>query len=699
MADIAELSVSIGADIKELKTKMSQVESQLKGTQQTVNKFGNSFKEVGGIIAGALSVGAIIGFGKEVIAITAEFQKFEAVLTNSLGSNSAAQAALQQIQEFAAQTPFSVRELTEAYVQLANRGITPSTDTLRAMGDVAAALGKPLQQVNEAILDVTNSERWNELGIKVKVNGDKISGTFRGMTVEAERSEAGAMKLVETFGKMEGVAGGMAMVSETLGGRISNLGDSFDQLYATIGGLTEGPITWFIESVNEMVNATTRLIKSNEQLRKESHLKTIGKEAEEVQARLTELASDFEKLGQSQAEAQTNAYKQIREELENLIATQTKQLDIIARSSDDVTDRDRLDAIAEEYRSTKELIEINEARLASLDKIVNKTTTETAAVKAAAKEKEKYTGLLAIEKAKLEELEAARMNASTANEIGNYNELIEKQKELIANLEEYSLKRTEAFSSADPKGFDTKTAMVPTTELPTTWSQQFYADLGKEIDIVTAKNQVFGESFNLVAAKADILTGAIESLLENGISPTHPMIESLKLQLDSLGETFQQITIDVGGMTANLITDLATAFGELAIAGGNVDDFGKAILGAMFDFVGQLGKMMIATGIASEALKNVLSNPYAAIAAGAVLVGLAAGASALLKRGPTGGGSTQGRMVQAPNLQTNPKVKNVDVSGISGPQELEVTGEFKIRNDTLVASIAKQQANNKRMGR
>ena len=114
--------------------------------------------------------------------------------------------ALSRIEKFAAETPFSIQELTAAFVQLANRGITPSTETLTAMGDLASALGKPLQQVNEAVLDVTNSERWTELGIKVKVNGDKITGTFRGMTVSAERSEKGALQLVEAFGKMANLA-------------------------------------------------------------------------------------------------------------------------------------------------------------------------------------------------------------------------------------------------------------------------------------------------------------------------------------------------------------------------------------------------------------------------------------------------------------------------------------------------------------
>src|SRR5690606_35591870 len=106
---------------------------------------------------------------------------------------------------------------------------------LTAMGDVAAAVGKDMGQLTEAILDVNNTERWTELGVKVRTEGDKIIGTFRGMTVEAERTEAGALKMVQAFGEMEGVAGTMEKVSATLGGALSNLDDTFDKVFVTLG--------------------------------------------------------------------------------------------------------------------------------------------------------------------------------------------------------------------------------------------------------------------------------------------------------------------------------------------------------------------------------------------------------------------------------------------------------------------------------
>lgn len=387
------------SSFKKASNEADKLSKSTKASQFAMNQLGGIAKNIGGLMAGAFAVSSLVGFGKEVLAITAEFQKFEAVLTNSLGSSSKAQIALLQIQDFAAKTPFSVRELTEAYVQLANRGITPSTASLTKVGDLAAALGKPLQQVNEAILDVTNSERWTELGIKVKVNGDKIIGTFRGMTVEAERSEEGALKLVEAFGEMPSVAGGMAAVSETLGGKISNLGDSVDQLYVTIGNLTSGAAVWFIDSFNQMISVTNRLFKSQEKLDKEAHLKNIGKEVEELTGRYNLLVEDAKKYQNlNEVDAKTSAYKQLEEEFKKIIALRREEL-LLG------------DVASDEFKSAKMGLELAQAQLEALEKLRAKQT-ETS---------KNELGLLEKLRKELKEVTEAREKSTSEKEIQGYN--------------------------------------------------------------------------------------------------------------------------------------------------------------------------------------------------------------------------------------------------------------------------------------
>jgi hypothetical protein len=267
--------------LKEAAKEATNLSKATKTASTAMDGLGNTFKKIAGAAVAAFTIDAVLDLGKKIFNVTAEFQKFEAVLSNSLGSKSLAQAALVEIQEFAAKTPFSVRELTEAYVQLANRGIKPTTSSLTKIGDLASALGKPLQQVNEAILDVTNSERWTELGVKVKVNGDKIIGTFRGMTVEAEKSEAGALKMVEAFGEMKGVAGGMAAISATLEGKVSNMNDAFDTLFNTIGKEGAGIMGFATSELARYANQLTELIKTDATRQIESDNKALAAQVTE----------------------------------------------------------------------------------------------------------------------------------------------------------------------------------------------------------------------------------------------------------------------------------------------------------------------------------------------------------------------------------------------------------------------------------
>jgi phage tail tape-measure protein len=48
---------------------------------------------------------------------------------------------MDELQNLAASTPFSIDELTESYVKYVNRGIRPSMDEMTKMGDIAASQG------------------------------------------------------------------------------------------------------------------------------------------------------------------------------------------------------------------------------------------------------------------------------------------------------------------------------------------------------------------------------------------------------------------------------------------------------------------------------------------------------------------------------------------------------------------------------
>jgi len=210
-------------------------------------------------ILGGVSVAFL---GREIVQNLAEFEKFEAVLTNTLGSGSAAQKSLEMISDFAAKTPFAVDKLTGAYVKLANQGFVPTRDEMRKLGDLASSTGKDFDQLAEAVIDgqVGEFERLKEFGIRAKKSGDQVAFTFKGVTKNVKFTEKAMRDYILSLGDAQGVSGAMAAISATTGGQISNLGDKMTQLSINIGQKLKPAISGTIEVLSGTIDHVTELV-------------------------------------------------------------------------------------------------------------------------------------------------------------------------------------------------------------------------------------------------------------------------------------------------------------------------------------------------------------------------------------------------------------------------------------------------------
>jgi uncharacterized protein YwgA len=255
---VGELNVEIGANLTRFEKALDKMERSIKGTGKKSEKAaGDSFGKIGGVIAGAFAVDRIAAFAMKIIEVRGEFEKFEAVLTNTLGSQSAANKALSDIKAFAAETPFSVRELTDSFVKLANQGFKPTTDEMRKLGDLAASTGKSFDQLAEGIIDaqVGEFERLKEFGIRAEQQGDKVTFTFKGVSTQVDKTSESIQAYVLGLGDLNGVQGATAAIAGTLGGSVSMLGDAYDELLNNLGNSSAyktaiNGMTNFIKAIN-----------------------------------------------------------------------------------------------------------------------------------------------------------------------------------------------------------------------------------------------------------------------------------------------------------------------------------------------------------------------------------------------------------------------------------------------------------------
>ena len=261
-AQIQGLKAGLDSASKEIAKFNTNANKTTKNIDKDFNSIGASATQLGTVLAGAFSVGALVSFGKSVVSTTGKFETMAAVLTNTLGSASQAQLAMSMITDFAAKTPFSVEELTGAFVKLANQGFKPSYDEMRKLGDLASSTGKSFGQLAEAILDAQTGEfeRLKEFGIKASVAGDKVTFAFKGVSTTVKNTSASIQQYLLGLGDMEGVSGAMAAISKTLEGRISNLGDAWTTLMKNLGDANTGALKGTVDLLGEMltkINAIT----------------------------------------------------------------------------------------------------------------------------------------------------------------------------------------------------------------------------------------------------------------------------------------------------------------------------------------------------------------------------------------------------------------------------------------------------------
>ncbi|WP_338761992.1 hypothetical protein [Massilia sp. METH4] len=228
--DIAELGIRVDA------RQVRQGESALDNLVRTGRRAENQMDSIGGVVkslgaglAGLALIAKAIDFGSAMVNAQRDFDKLNASLITATGSAGAAGQAFAALQRFAANTPYGLQETTKAFIQLRNLGLTPSERALTAYGNTAAAMGKDLSQLVEAVADATTGEfeRLKEFGIKAKQEGDRVALTFQGTTTTVANNAQAIEQYLMRLGEIN-FAGGMELRAKTLDGAISGLADTWD---------------------------------------------------------------------------------------------------------------------------------------------------------------------------------------------------------------------------------------------------------------------------------------------------------------------------------------------------------------------------------------------------------------------------------------------------------------------------------------
>jgi hypothetical protein len=230
----------MAANIVRLQKDMDGARKTVDGAMASITKSVESAMRTVGTLFAGVSIGAFAG---KLVSVEREFGTLNASLVTVTGSAREADKAFALLTNFAATTPFSLQEVTSAFIKLKSLGMDPSSEALRSYGNTASAMGKSLNQMIEAVADAATGEfeRLKEFGIRAKSEGDRVTLTFRGVSTNIGKNAAEIEGYLRRIGDVD-FAGAMDARAKTLDGAISNLGDSWDSLFRAINDEMTGPL-------------------------------------------------------------------------------------------------------------------------------------------------------------------------------------------------------------------------------------------------------------------------------------------------------------------------------------------------------------------------------------------------------------------------------------------------------------------------
>jgi hypothetical protein len=207
-------------------------------------------------VFGAVGRAAVAGlaltlnFGREAVGLAAEAEKTRIAFDVLTGSAAKAEAVLSGLRRFAAETPFGLKEVTEGAKQLAGYGTASGqlVPTIRMLGDVSSATGKPLGELVYLYGTLLNQDRaylvdikqfatagipiYEELGKVLGKSTDQMRQMVEEGKVGIPQVQRAFLNMTSAGGRFHGL---MARQADSMAGVLEQLTDAWDRAKMKFG--------------------------------------------------------------------------------------------------------------------------------------------------------------------------------------------------------------------------------------------------------------------------------------------------------------------------------------------------------------------------------------------------------------------------------------------------------------------------------
>lgn len=225
--------------VRKWDNQVNQLKGSMGGAAGSASKLGTALKAAVGAAVG------LEGLRRGVMAIVnanAEYERLRANLVTVTGSQAEANKEWERLLKLTEQTPFQIKNITQAYTLLKVRGFDTSNKSLKALGDTAAAFTADITEVQGALSALARGEAdpIERFGIEAKFSGERVQLAFGDMKRTVKRDIGEFQKFFNEVAT-QNFAGAMERQMDTIGGRVSNLKDQWFKFAIAIGdaGLRE----------------------------------------------------------------------------------------------------------------------------------------------------------------------------------------------------------------------------------------------------------------------------------------------------------------------------------------------------------------------------------------------------------------------------------------------------------------------------
>ena len=229
---------------------LRKVSTEMEGLGKKTTETSSGFGTLGKFLAGGVIVAGIYKIGAASLKASAEMEQSKVAFTTMLGSADKAKVLLQDMTNFASNTPFELPQIVNAGKQMLAFGFNAKEviPTLTKLGDVASGLSIPLNDLTAIYgkIKTSNKVMGDDLlqlggrGIPIVEELAKVFNTgeenISKMASEGKIKFADLEKVMSNLTGVGSKFGGlMDAQAQTLGGRWSNFNDALEKSAVIIG--------------------------------------------------------------------------------------------------------------------------------------------------------------------------------------------------------------------------------------------------------------------------------------------------------------------------------------------------------------------------------------------------------------------------------------------------------------------------------